>query len=144
MKLYVIQFDMDRWFDLYDSLPETVKECVSEFSGSCSPDGYTTPIIDGNPKLALFREGMNEYPDLWTLIDVTDKYVIMETTAPASYDGFSTFQIADDGRASIELLISKSVRIIATMHRDLYWQQMRYCSGACWVKRLDGKPLETP
>lgn len=147
-KLYVVKIDLDRWYDLYGVLPESAQEAVQAFH--VDGRGVDGPLVDGDKRIEVLRKECNDYPDLWSIQEVTGDYVFMRTTAPEAYDGFSTVTVlkgeeaASSDPAFLEHAAKRGQewRIVATMPRDLYWQQMRYRSGLCCVERLDGQKLE--
>jgi len=95
-------------------------------------------LMEGSEILKKTQNLFAKYSGIGKVTDVTDNYVILETTAPKAYDGFSTTQLFAGEKPSSDPLIDKPVRIVAMEHRDFEWQTMRYSSGMHYWAIIQG------
>ena len=133
-KLFKVNFDFDKWIDIYDEIEDKDKDSISDARTN------HTPILSeaGNENIVRIKTLLKKY-SIGDTEDVTSSYIFMETMAPAAYDGFSTMEISKDEKCSEAFIRDKPVRIVATENRDVAWQQGRYGSGMYYFKEINNE-----
>ena len=137
-RIVVAYLDTDVWFDVYDALSDAERDVVGAIDLNAMT-GVSSPLLADDPRVAGAHALFQKHPDLARIEEVTDQYVFFATSAPESYDGFSTLMI---GPWSVPeqyrgLRVEKANwRLVAIMPRDVQWQTMRYASGLEAVDRV--------
>lgn len=127
-QLFKVKFDYEKWRKVYNEVEDIDREYIKH-NILVSVFPYT------DEEVTALRTVLKKY-DFGEVLDVTSSYVFMETMAPAAYDGFSTMEISRNEECSEVLIRDKPVRIVATEHRDVKWQQGRYGSGMYYFKEI--------
>lgn len=75
--------------------------------------------------------------DTWCVVDYSDEYTLVETTAELAYDYGYCVQVCDLPESTFK----KSARIVAIPHSNVEYQTARYASGLHGARLLQ---IETP
>jgi hypothetical protein len=128
-RILVAHIDLERWYDIYEGMPEKDQDVVKDTH--IGPRGDSMPMLECLPHAAALARVLEKH-QLGAVEDITSQYVFYVTNAPEAYDGFSTLPIGTTPvpeKYTGTRAAKDTWRIVAIMPRDVEWQTMRYHSG---------------